>query len=229
METTWSRDAVLRKYAGRGFLPIMGGEGETTPDPNPGGTTPDPATATTPDPAATTPEPEKVGTLTEAQQRAVDKLVSDARLEGRRAAERAAEDAKKKLEDARAQSELEAKGEYETAKAALQSQLDTAAADLATATAKIAEYEIIAKAEVASLKESLPPEALDAFPDAADPLAQMAWLKDRAALVAKLRPGGKGNGATAPLPKTPGGDPNAQDLGDEKFKLASAVRTIRNF
>jgi hypothetical protein len=146
---------------------------------------------------------------------------------GRRAAEAAAKKAQDDLEDERKRTELEKAGEYEEAKKSLVENLATVTGERDALAAKVARYETIAKEQVESLKKDIPAEALAKFPDDGDPLDQLAWLEDRAALVKVLRPNGKVKSGGA-LAKTPAADLDAPELDDEKA-LAANARRYQNF
>ncbi len=181
--------------------------------------------STTTDPKATTETPPKQEekapvTFTAEQQSVLDKLIGDARKDGKTIAERAATDAKAQADADRLRVEQEAKGEFDKVKQSLIEERDAVKTDKNEMAAKVASYEKLALKRVEAVKAGIPAEALDDFPDDADALEQLTWLEGRAALLAKLIPAGAAtNGAR--VPATP------QSQGVTKSEYERAVEQMR--
>lgn len=137
--------------------------------------TPDASSAVTPPSSG---ESDAV-TFTEAQQKEINRLIGNARKEGRTAAEQAAAQVESDRQADAAREAAEAKGEFETVKQSLIGERDTAKAELVTATEQVTAYAAIVAEQVETLKQALPAELLADYPQDGTPLAQLQWLKDR--------------------------------------------------
>lgn len=159
-------------------------------------------------------------TFTEAQQKEINRLIGQARKEGRTAAEQAAQDAETARLAVQAITDQEAKGQYETAKQALTTERDGYKAELDATKASLDAANVVIAAQVAVMKGDLPAELLGGYPETGSPLDQLAWLKDRQSVfdAAKAVAGAAGANVTR-LPQTPkGGNQNATDAAYEAMK-----------
>ncbi len=171
-----------------------------------------PPAATTPPatthPTATPPSTEGSGpvTFTAEQQAAINKLIGDARKEGRTSAEQAAADAETARQaEATRQADI-AKGDFEKVKTDLESERDGFKTERDTLAGKVERYEALTKSRVDAIKGELPAEATEDFPAEADAIDQLEWLDGRQKLLAKLAPATQQNGHPR-VPATP--PPNA--------------------
>lgn len=168
-------------------------------------------------------------TFTAEQQAAINKLIGDARKEGRDAAKRDADEAKRKAdEDAETNRKVEA-GKFDEVRTDLEGKVTTLTGERDTLASKVERYETAIQPVVASLKESVGKDGtewLDGFPQDAEPLDQMTWLNERAAFKAKVAPATQGANRSG-IPPTP--KPNGTGVDDEAGRKAQQRMTINAF
>lgn len=158
--------------------------------------------------AGTPPSTEDAGvvTFTEAQQKEINRLIGNARKEGRTAAEQAAADAETARQAEAARQAAEAKGEFETVKQSLTKERDDANAANASLKASLDAANAVVVEQVEAVKKSLPAELLTGYPADGTPLEQLAWLKDRKQVFdVAVAASGAGAANVTRLPATPGG------------------------
>jgi hypothetical protein len=187
------------------------------------------------DPKATTETPPKTEdtatvTFSAEQQKFIDKLMGDARKEGRQAAEKAANDAKAAADAERERQDQEAKGQYEEVKASLIQERDTAKTEADTLKARVEQYEALAAKRVDALKDELklPDEVMKRFPDDADSLVKLTWLEEQGELAKLYRTEGGGPKDGVKLPKTPDANGTVPEMTKEQ-QAAYDRQFVRSF
>lgn len=159
-----------------------------------------------PDPPVNPAPPAPAG-FTKEQQEFIDKLVGDARVEGKNKAKQEADDAKKKADDDKAQADLIAKGEFETAKTNYETTISGLQTDVKTRDELIEKYEKLAADQVTAKREELelPKEWMEGYPEKGTPIDQLAYLTEREKLWKAAHPetGDPANPAKPANPRPP--------------------------
>lgn len=160
-------------------------------------------------------------TFTEDQQKAIDRMMGEARRDGRKAAEDAADEAKRKAEaDAEVARQIAA-GEFETARKTIEDERDAAVADRDAYKARIDTLVAAIKPTVDAAWTELPDEVRDLYDGADDDvIAKQSHITRHAKLIARLTAGTDQAKKIAAHGRTPAPD------GDQKPERKT-VGTIR--
>lgn len=144
--------------------------------------------------------------FTEEQQAYVNKLIGDARKEGRDRAAREAEEARKTSEDEAEQKRLEEQKEFEKLANDRKAKLDALEAQVKTLAGQNEKYVSAIKAKLDAERKGLP-EHITALLDRLDPADQLEWLAANGE-AAKKPTGGSTTPGTPTRPRKPSEPPD---------------------
>lgn len=160
-------------------------------------------------------------TFTDEQQKELNKLIANARREGKAAAEKDANDVKAKAEADAERSRQEAAGEYEKAKTTLTAERDTAASERDGYKGKLETLLADLKPEIEKAWAGLPAEVSALYEgEDDDVLAKRSFMTKHAALIEKLAGKVEEEKQKLRTPRTP--VPNLKDLKEELTPLVPA-------
>lgn len=143
------------------------------------------------------------------QQAYLDKLIGDARKEGRDKAAREAEDARRTAEDEAEQKRLEEQKEFEKLANDRKAKLDALEAQVKTLAEQNEKYVSAIKAKLEAERKGLPDHIM-ALLDKLDPVDQLEWLAGNAE--AAKKPSGAQSPGTPTRPRKPSEPPDPGKL-----------------
>lgn len=143
--------------------------------------------------------------FSEEQQAYINKLVGDARKEGRDKAAREAEDARRTAEDEAEQKRLEEQKEFEKLANDRKAKLDALEAQVKTLAEQNEKYISAIKAKLETERKGLP-DHITALLDKLDPVDQLEWLAGNAE--AAKKPSGAQSPGTPTRPRKPSEPPD---------------------